>query len=95
MAGQFEFLLNLVAILFMAMYVGLVVGVFRLRRQEPKAERPFRAWGFPATGVICTIGWTAVAVFVAATNPMSALSGVVLTLISAPVYLWLKRKRNL
>ncbi|MDH3613796.1 MAG: APC family permease [Gammaproteobacteria bacterium] len=94
-AGKFEFLLNLVAILFMAMYVGLIVGVFRLRRQEPDAERPFRAWGFPATGVICAIGWTAVAVFVAVTNPMSALSGVVLTLISAPVYLWLKRRRHL
>jgi APA family basic amino acid/polyamine antiporter len=94
-AGQFEFLLNLVAILFMAMYVGLIVGVFRLRRQEPDTERPFRAWGFPATGVICGIGWTAVAVFVAYTNPMSALSGLILTLISAPVFLWLKRHRHL
>lgn len=95
LVGQFEFLLKLVVILFMAMYVGLVIGVFRLRRQEPDAERPFRAWGFPATGVICVIGWTAVAVFVAVTNPMSALSGVVLTLVSVPVYIWLKRWRHL
>ncbi len=95
LVGQFEFLLNLVAILFMAMYVSLVVGVFRLRRQEPDAERPFRAWGFPATGVVCALGWTAVAIFVAFTNPMSALSGLVLTLVSAPVYFWLRRKRHL
>ena len=94
-AGQFEFLLNLVAILFMAMYVGLIVGVFRLRRAEPDAERPFRAWGFPATGIVCGIVWTGVAVFVAVTNPMSAASGVLLVLISAPVYLWLKRHRHL
>jgi len=94
-AGQFEFLLNLVAILFMAMYVGLIIGVFRLRRQEPDAERPFRAWGFPATGIICGLGWTAVAIFVAVTNPMSALSGLILTLISVPVYQWLKRRRHL
>jgi len=94
-AGQFEFLLNLVTILFMAMYVGLIVGVFRLRRQEPDAERPFRAWGFPTTGIICGIGWTAVALFVAATNPLSAVSGVALTLISLPVYYWLKRRRHL
>lgn len=94
-AGQFEFLLNLVAILFMAMYVGLIVGVFRLRRQKPDAERPFRAWGFPATGIICGIGWTGVAGFVAFTNPMSALSGLILTLISAPVFFWLKRHRHL
>ena len=94
-AGQFELLLSLVTIFFMAMYVGLVIGVFKLRRQEPHAERPFRAWGFPATGVICALGWTAVALFVAATNPDSAISGAILTAISVPVYLLLKRRRHL
>ena len=93
--GQFELLLSLVTIFFMAMYVGLVIGVFRLRRQEPDTERPFRAWGFPATGVICAAGWTAVAVFVAVTNPDSTLYGVILTAISVPVYLYLKRRRQL
>ena len=78
----------------MAMYVGLVIGVFRLRRQEPDAERPFRAWGFPVTGVICAVGWTAVAVFVAVTNPESAVYGVILTAISVPVYLFLRRRRG-
>ena len=92
--GQFELLLSLVTIFFMAMYVGLVIGVFRLRRQEPDAERPFRAWGFPVTGVICAVGWTAVAVFVAVTNPESAVYGVILTAISVPVYLFLRRRRG-
>jgi len=95
MVGHFAFLLNLVAMLFMAMYVALIVGVFRLRRQEPDAERPYRAWGFPVTGVVCGLGWVAVAVFVAFTNPTSALSGLLLVLISWPVYLWLKRRRHL
>jgi APA family basic amino acid/polyamine antiporter len=93
--GQFELLLSLVTIFFMAMYVGLVIGVFKLRRQEPDAERPFRAWGFPATGVICAVGWTAVALFVAATNLDSTLYGVILTVLSIPVYLLLKRMRRL
>ena len=93
--GQFELLLSLVTIFFMAMYVGLVIGVFKLRRQEPDAERPFRAWGFPATGVICAVGWTAVALFVSVTNPKSAVYGAILTAISVPVYLFLKRHRRL
>lgn len=93
--GQFRLLLSLVTIFFVAMYVGLVIGVFRLRRQEPDAERPFRAWGFPATGVVCAVGWTAVALFVAVTNPDSTLYGVILTAISVPVYLFLKRHRRL
>jgi APA family basic amino acid/polyamine antiporter len=93
--GQFELLLSLVTILFMAMYVSLVIGVFRLRKQEPDAERPFRAWGFPWTGYICAAGWTAVAAFVAFTNPESAAYGAILTLISIPVYQFLKRQRHL
>jgi APA family basic amino acid/polyamine antiporter len=93
--GQFELLLSLVTIFFMAMYVSLVVGVFKLRKQEPDAERPFRAWGFPATGYICAIGWTAVAVFVSVTNPESAIYGAILTTTSIPVYLYLKRHRRL
>jgi APA family basic amino acid/polyamine antiporter len=93
--GQFELLLSLVTIFFMAMYVGLVIGVFKLRRQEPDAERPFIAWGFPATGVICAVGWTAVALFVLVTNPESAIYGAILTAISVPVYLFLKRHRRL
>ncbi len=93
--GEFLLLLSLVTIFFVAMYVGLVVGVFRLRRQEPDAERPFRAWGFPVTGYICAVGWFAVAVFVAATQWMSTIYGVALTLISIPVYLYMRRHRHI
>ena len=48
--GQFELLLSLVTLFFMAMYVGLVIGVFKLRRQEPDAERPFRSMGISGNG---------------------------------------------
>jgi len=37
-------------LLFIAGYVAMVVGVFRMRRLAPSATRPFRAWGFPLTG---------------------------------------------
>jgi len=93
--GEFILLLSLVTIFFVAMYVGLVIGVFRLRRQEPDAERPYRAWGFPVTGFICAAGWTAVAVFVAVTNPDSTVYGLVLTVASIPVYQFLKQRRKL
>ncbi len=95
LVGRFEFLLNLVTMLFMAMYVGLIVGVFRLRRIEPDAERPFLAWAFPWTGYVCALGWVAVTIFVAITNPMSAVWGLLLTMISIPVYFGLKRHRQL
>jgi amino acid transporter len=87
--------INLVATLFVVMYVALVLGVFRLRSKEPEAERPFRAWGFPYTGIICGIGWTAIALFVAATSLDSTIFGAVLILIAVPIYHLLKRIRHL
>jgi APA family basic amino acid/polyamine antiporter len=95
LAGGFEFLLNMSALLFMVMYVALVIGVFRLRRKAPDASRPFRAWGFPFTGVICAIGWIAVAVFVAVMDLRSSAYALILTAISVPVFLWLKSRRGL
>ena len=94
-AGKFAFLLNLVTILFMAMYVALIVGVFQLRRQKPAAECPFRAWGFPATGIFCALGWLVIGLFVAYSNPDSAMYGLILVLISAPIYFWLKSRRGI
>ena len=37
LAGGFNFLLNMTALMFMLMYISLLIGVFRLRRQEPDA----------------------------------------------------------
>ena len=95
LVGQFEFLLNLTAILFVFMYVSLMIGVFRLRKQEPDTERTFRAWGFPLTGIVCVTGWLAVALYVAITSPKSSAYALLLVLISAPIYQFLKRRRHL
>ena len=95
LAGKFEFLLNLTAALMMVTYLAMIVGVFRLRRSEPGRERPFCAWGFPATGIVCTVGWTALTLLVITTNPMAAWYGLGIVAMSAPVFLWLKRVRQI
>jgi APA family basic amino acid/polyamine antiporter len=68
-----------------------VSAVFVLRRRDPDANRPFRAWGYP---------W-APAVFVAASaamvanefwrNPRTALAGVAVIAAGLPVYWWMRR----
>ena len=94
LAGGFTFLLNMSALLFMVMYVALVLGVFRMRRKAPELERPYRAWGFPVTGVVCLLGWVAIAVFVALMDFKSAAYSLALVVVSVPVYLWLKSRRG-
>ena len=94
LAGGFEFLLNMSALLFMVIYVALVVGVFRMRRKAPGLERPFRAWGFPYTGIVCTIGWVLIAIFVGLMDPKSAGYSLLLAAVSVPVYHWMKFRRG-
>jgi APA family basic amino acid/polyamine antiporter len=94
-AGGFEFLLNMSAVLFIFGYVMLMVGVFRMRRKVPELERPFKAWGFPVTGVFCIVGWVLVALFVGLMDLESSIYSLALTALSVPVFLWLKARRNL
>lgn len=95
LAGGFGFLLNLSALLFIAGYVAMVLGVFRLRRRRPDEPRPYRAWGFPLTGYVCAAGWIGIAVFVALMDLKSAAYSLVLVAFSVPVFLWVKSRRRL
>jgi len=93
--GSFEFLLNLTVSLFTIMYVALALGVFYLRRIEPAAERPFVAWGYPYTGLVCVVGWTGMATLVSIGSLSSTLFGGVAIIAAIPVYLLLRKWRHL
>jgi APA family basic amino acid/polyamine antiporter len=93
--GSFEFLLKLTVSLLLIAYVAMVLGVFRLRRSEPNAERPFVAWGYPFTGVVCAIGWSAVAVLISVGSVSSTLFGLAAIIVAIPVYYLLRKWRHL
>ncbi len=92
--GGFEFLLNFNVLLFVFIYVVLLIGVIRLRKSEPLADRPYRAWGHPYSTWFCIIGWSAVTAFMIASAPESAVSAVIMIAVSLPVYFGLVKYRN-
>lgn len=96
-AGGFEFLLNLCSLFFVVLYSALLVGVLILRRREPHAERPYRAWGHPWSTVFCLLAWSLIAIIMAVAAPDSALSAALMTAVSIPIYLAVKywRRRQL
>ena len=49
LSGSFEKVLAVTAFFFVANYTVSFASVFVLRRREPQAERPYRAWGYPWT----------------------------------------------
>jgi len=64
LTGTFERLIAICAFLFVASYALSFASVFVLRRREPDAPRPYRAWGHPWTTAIVFAGSV---VFLAAT----------------------------
>jgi len=92
MAGGFEFLLLLAVFLFVPLYLVLIVGVLILRKREPDAERPYRAWGHPYSTIVCLIGWTIITLFQAYAERETALYAVAMVAVSWPVYRYLARK---
>ena len=92
MVGGFEFLLLLSVFLFVPLYLALIVGVLILRKREPDAERPYRAWGHPYSTIVCLIGWTIITLFQAYAEPETALYAVAMVALSWPVYRYLARK---
>jgi len=93
--GGFEFLLNLCVFFFIFLYVALIAGVAILRRKEPDADRPFRAWGHPVSTAVCLLGWLGITVFQALSAPETALYAAIMVAVSLPAYLWLRKVRHL
>jgi len=92
LVGGFEFLLLLSVFLFVPLYLVLIVGILILRKREPDAERPYRAWGHPYSTMVCLIGWTIVTLFQAYVEIETALYAAAMVAVSWPVYQYLTRK---
>jgi APA family basic amino acid/polyamine antiporter len=92
--GTFAAVINVMAFFFVASYTLSFSSVFVLRRREPDAPRPFRAWGYPwTTGVALavSIAFLALSVYGDQENSLRSLA---LLVASAPAYLVLQRVRR-
>jgi len=90
--GGFEFLLLFSVFLFVPLYLALIIGILILRKREPEAERPYRAWGHPYSTIVCLVGWTIITLFQAYVERETALYAVAMVAVSWPVYQYLARK---
>jgi APA family basic amino acid/polyamine antiporter len=76
-------------VLFGAIAVG---AVFVLRRREPNAYRPFRAWGYPWAPAIFVIVSSVVVVNEIWRNPRPSAAGLAIIGAGIPVYWWMTRR---
>ena len=72
-------------------YVLTIIGLFRLRRKRPDAERPYRAIGYPIVPIAYVIGAVTIMLVLIVYKTQTTWPGLLLVLSGLPVYLlWQK-----
>jgi len=73
-------------------YVLTIFGLFRLRKNRPEIERPYKAFGYPIIPLIYIILAVIVMVILFIYKPEYTWPGLIIVLLGIPVfYLWKKR----
>ena len=72
-------------------YILTIAGVFMLRRKQPNAERPYKAWGYPIVPALYIIGASVILIVLFVYQPKTTLPGLGIVLTGLPIYfLWRK-----
>jgi len=90
-SGTFERMLAAIAFFFVTDYALVFLSVFVLRRREPRAERPYRAWGDPVTTALALAGSVAFLCGAVASDTENSLYALGLLAASYPVFLLFRR----
>jgi len=91
--GTFERIVAIAGTLIIVNYGACYIALIVLRRREPNAVRPFRAWGYPWTTAVVLAGSGLFLIGNALSDPTNALWAGLLLGACGPAYL-LRRKRG-
>ncbi len=73
-------------------YILTIAGIFRLRRRRPSAERPYKAFGYPAVPALYILGATCILGVLFVYRPATTWPGLAIVLLGLPVYAWFNAK---
>jgi basic amino acid/polyamine antiporter, APA family len=86
-------LLDYVVFAVLIFYVLTIAGVFVLRRTQPQAERPYRAFGYPLLPAFYIAAATVILLVLAVYRTQTSWPGLLLVLAGVPIYfLWRKSR---
>ena len=85
LSGDFQTLLSIAAILYVALYLSGFVSLLVLRQREPELERPFGAWGQPWIALLLVAGSLAFLIGAVLGNPLHCLAALGLAALALPL----------
>ena len=86
LSGKYGDLLDMVAFVVVIFYVLTIIGIFVLRKKQPLAERPYKAFGYPVLPVIYILMGSAFCIALIFQKPVYAGWGLAITLMGIPLY---------
>src|SRR5205823_4339807 len=93
--GSYEALTEYAVFAALIFYVLTVIGLFVLRRKQPAAERPYRAFGYPIIPALYIVFCTAIMLDLLLVKPAYSWAGLIVVLTGIPVYfLWNLRRAS-
>ena len=86
LSGRYGDLLDMVSFVVVVFYILTIIGVFRLRKKMPDADRPYKAFGYPVLPIIYIILATVFCIGLIWIKPSYAGWGLAIALAGIPIY---------
>jgi APA family basic amino acid/polyamine antiporter len=91
LSGTYGDLLDYVVFAVLLFYILTVIGIFRLRKNRPEAERPYKALGYPFLPALYILTAAAICIDLLIFKPQYSWPGLVIVLTGIPIYfVWKK-----
>ncbi len=91
LSGTFNLVIAVLAFFFVASYAISFTSLFVLRRREPDAPRPFRAWGYPWTTALALLSSVAFLVGAILSDKQNSRYALLLLAASYPAFILMRR----
>ena len=73
-------------------YILTILGIFILRKKNPDAERPYKAFGYPLVPALYIVIALAFCLNLLYMKPENSVPGLFIVLLGVPVYYYWKKK---
>lgn len=93
LSGRYGDLLDYTMFASLLFYIVTIAGLFVLRRREPQAERPYRAWGYPILPALYILAAAAFCINLLWSKPLYTSFGLAIVALGALVF-WLMPRRS-
>jgi basic amino acid/polyamine antiporter, APA family len=94
LSGGYGDLLDMISFVVVLFYALTILGIFILRKKQPNAERPYKAFGYPVLPVIYIILALTFCIFLIKMKPLYAGIGLGIVLTGVPLYYFAVRNKK-